>query len=308
MKKTFICAAAVAALASACSSPAPQSEVQAMRDAAHRIAEPYRRGLAEGWLDVAVRQDSHVAFASNVYNDAGTKAYNNARYFIDGSVPFQPIYHAKYVPTRENWLKALMEIDAVNQSASISPCRGEDAGRLSALTDEAWKEQEETVGTRWVHGWVTIENAQKLAQRVNSELARCVPPVAPPPAPPHVEMPLALYGDAVFNFDSAALTSAGARQLDLLAQAIASSKRKINVLGIMGYTDRFGSEAHNLDLSQRRAQTVALGLKQRGVVADQVDVKGMGAVNPVKSCPGAQPTSSVIACLAPNRRVEINTR
>lgn len=306
MKKTLICGALLALLATACSSPAPQDQVQALRSAAGHVADPYQRGLAKGWLDVGVRQDSHVMFAQNVFNDAGTKAYNNARHFVDGSVPFQPIYHAKYVPTRENWRKALLEIDSVNQRASVSPCRGEDAGRLSALTDEAWKEQEETVGTRWVHGWAAIENAQKLAQQVNAELARCVPPAPPPPQKD--EPPLALSADAVFNFDSAALTSEGARQLDLLAQQITASGRKVQVLGITGFTDRFGSDAHNLDLSKRRAQTVAQGLQQRGVMADRVSLQSMGAANPVKSCPGSRPTPNVIACLAPNRRVEITTK
>ncbi|WP_322042548.1 OmpA family protein [Paraburkholderia sp. J67] len=308
MKKTLLCAALVAALASACSTPAPQSDVQALRTAAQHVADPYQRGLAEGWLDIAVRQDSHVALASNVFNDAGTKAYNNARHFVDGSVPFQPIYHAKYVPTRDNWRAALLEIETVNQRATVSPCRGEDAGRLAALTDEAWKEQEETVGTRWVHGWDAIANAQKLAQQVNAELARCVPPPVAPPPVQKGEPPLALSADAVFNFDSAVVTAQGVRQLDLLAQAITESKRNVQVLGITGYTDRFGSDAHNFDLSKRRAQAVAQGLKQRGVVAGRVDLKGMGAANPVKSCPGSRPTADVVACLAPNRRVEITTK
>lgn len=307
MKKTFLCAALVAALASACSSPAPRDQVQAMRSATQRVADPYQRGLAEGWLDVAVRQDSHVALASNVYNDAGTKAYNNARHFVDGSVPFEPIYHAKYMPTRDAWQKALLELDAVNQRASVSPCRGEDAGRLSALTDEAWKEQEETVGTRWVHGWDAIENAQKLAQQVDAELAHCAPPAAPLPPPP-VQAPLALSADAVFGFDSAVLTAQGGRQLDLVAQQLNGASRKVQALTITGYTDRFGPDAHNLDLSLRRARAVAQGLKQRGLAAERVDVKGLGSANPVKMCPGSRATSEVIACLAPNRRVEITAK
>ncbi|MEM5318624.1 OmpA family protein, partial [Paraburkholderia sp. JHI869] len=178
MKKTLICGALFAALASAHVFASAGSDAEALMPAAQKIADPYQRGLAEGWLEIAERQDSHV-LVSKVYNDAAAGALNNARHFIDGSVPFQPIYGQKNWPpveTRQKWVDALQEIERTNERAAQSPCRGEDAGRLSALTDEAWKEQDETHATRWVHGWDAIERAQKLAQQVNAELDKCVPP------------------------------------------------------------------------------------------------------------------------------------
>jgi OmpA-OmpF porin, OOP family len=280
--------------------------------AAQKIADPYQRGLAEGWLEIADRQDSHV-LVSSVYNDAAARALNNGRHFIDNSVPFQPIYGQKNWPSaeaREKWVKALQEIERTNQRASQSPCRGEDAGRLSALTDEAWKEQDETHGTRWVHGWDAIERAQKLAQQVNAGLDKCVPP-PPPPAPlpaPAAVKPISLSADALFDFDSAVMKPEGHRQVELLAQQWRASGADINALAIVGYTDRFGSNDHNLVLSQQRALAVATALKLQGVRAKRVDIKGLGAANPVQSCAGKKATPSVIACLAPNRRVEIVTK
>ncbi|TDG08754.1 OmpA family protein [Paraburkholderia guartelaensis] len=305
MNKTLICAALLAALASTQAFAGVGSDAEALMPAAQRIADPYQRGLAEGWLEIAARQDSHV-LVSNVYNDAAARALNNGRHFIDGSVPFQPIYGEKNWPpveTREKWVNALQEIERVNQRASESPCRGEDAGRLSALSDEAWKEQDETHGTRWVHGWDAIERAHKLAQQVNSELDKCVPPTAKPL--PQPETPMSLSADALFDFDSAVLQPEGQRQVQLLAKQWLESGAKGRTLGITGYTDRFGSAAHNQRLSQQRARAVADEFEAHGVHAGQVEVKGSGATKPLRVCPGKTATASVVACLAPNRRVEI---
>lgn len=259
---------------------------------------------------------------STVYNDAAARALNNGRHFIDGSVAFQPIYGQKNWPpveTRERWVKALQEIERTNQRAAQSPCRGEDAGRLAALTDEAWKEQDETHGTHWVHGWDSIERAQELAQKVSKELDACVPP-PPPPAPvaPVVVAPVAvvsplakpvsLSADALFDFDSAVLKPEGHREVEVLAQQIRDSGAKLNTLTIAGYTDRFGTAAHNARLSKQRAATVMTALQAHGVVASRIEADGLGASNPVKMCPGKKATASVVACLAPNRRVEITAK
>jgi len=303
MKKSIICGALLAALASAQAFASVGSDAEALMPAAQKIADPYQRGQAEGWLEIAQRQDSHV-LVSKVYGDAAARALNNGRHFIDNSVPFQPIYGQKNWPpvqTREKWVKALQEIESTNQRASQSPCRGEDAGRLSALTDEAWKEQDETHGTHWVHGWDAIERAQVLAQQVSAELDKCVPP---PPVPVQAK-PIPLSADALFDFDSAVMGPEGHRQIDLLAQQWRDAGVSIDELTITGYTDRFGSAGHNLKLSRQRALAVATALKLQGVRATQVDIKGLGAADPVQSCDGKKATAAVIACLAPNRRVEI---
>lgn len=314
MKKTLICGALLAALTSAQAFASVGSDAEATMPAVQKIADPYQRGLAEGWLEIAERQDSHV-LVSSVYNDAAAKALNNGRHFINGSVPFQPIYGQKNWPpveTREKWVKALQEIERTNQRASQSPCRGEDAGRLAALTDEAWKEQDETHGTHWVHGWESIERAQKLAQKVNADLDKCVPPVAAPVVPvvvaPVLAKPVSLSADALFDFDSAVLKPEGQREVALLAQQVRDSGVKMRVLKIDGYTDRFGSAAHNKTLSLQRAQSVRKALEAQGVTADRFEINGFGAAAPVKLCAGKKATPAVVACLAPNRRVEISAK
>ncbi|WP_321884266.1 OmpA family protein [Paraburkholderia bannensis] len=310
MKKTLICGALLAALASAHALASVGSDAGALMPAAQKLANPYQRGLAEGWLEIAQRQDSHV-LVSSVYNDAAARALNNGRHFIDGSVPFQPIYAQKNWPpveTRQKWVDALQEIERTNQRAAQSPCRGEDAGRLSALTDEVWKEQDETHGTRWVHGWDSIARAQKLAQQVNGELDKCAPPAPPPPPPPPPQLakPVSLSADALFDFDSAKLKPEGQKLIGALGQRIRDAHVNLHLLKIDGYTDRFGSAAHNEKLSLQRAQAVLGALQAQGVTADRFETTGRGAADPVKFCPGKKATADVVTCLAPNRRVQIS--
>ena len=50
---------------------------------------------------------------------------------------------------------------------------------------------------------------------------------------------------------------------------------------ITGHSDSVGDPAFNLDLSRRRAQSVANYLGERGVALDRLDVVGAGADKPV---------------------------
>ncbi|BCZ79545.1 OmpA family protein [Paraburkholderia terrae] len=296
-----LAATLAAALAAPAFAASIKSQAEALMPAAQKIADPYRRGVAEGFLEIAERQDSHV-LVSRVYNNAAQRALGNARYLIDQSVPWEPLYMAKNWPTRDKWVQAIRAIEATNARVSASTCKGESAGRLLALTDEVWKEQDETHGTRWVHGWEAIERAQKLSVQVNQELDHCAPP---PPPPPVVESatPISLSADALFDFDSAKLKADGAIAIDALATDLKRAQ-SIDVVTVIGYTDRFGSVAHNRDLSRRRAQAVADALQERGLNPARFDVRGAGSTAPIATCPGRK-SAAVIACLAPNRRVEI---
>jgi OmpA-OmpF porin, OOP family len=296
-----------ATLSAACAMPAfadtIQSQVEALLPLAQRIADPYRRGVAEGFLEIAGRQRSHV-LVSRVYNDAANRALGNARYLIDNGAAWQPLYAAKNWPTRPKWAQAIRDVEATNARASASTCKGESAGRLLALTDEIWKEQDETHGTHWVHGWEAIERAKQLSVQVNDEMDRCPPPPSPPAVDtPLPDKPISLSADALFDFDSAKLKPEGIASIEALASGMKRAKA-VDVVTVIGYTDRFGSVAHNRDLSRRRAQAVADELKQRGVNPEHFDVRGAGSTAPVAMCPGPK-KPSVIACLAPNRRVEI---
>ena len=78
-------------------------------------------------------------------------------------------------------------------------------------------------------------------------------------------------------------------------------------VAVAGYTDRIGSDAGNLKLSQRRADTVANYFVAKGVSSDAISATGYGKANPVTgaTCDQVKGRKALIACLAPDRRVEI---
>lgn len=69
-------------------------------------------------------------------------------------------------------------------------------------------------------------------------------------------------------------------------------------LVIAGHTDAQGSDDHNLDLSNRRAQAVVAWLVGRGIAADRLQAEGHGESQPVASNDSAEGR-------ALNRRVEL---
>lgn len=127
--------------------------------------------------------------------------------------------------------------------------------------------------------------------------------VAPPPQALPKE-PLRLSSDALFEFARAELTDMGRQQLGGLLQRV-SSASEVQDIQVIGYTDRIGSDAYNLDLSRRRAQTVSDFLSAGGVPATVIHTEGRGKDNPIVQCQ-QKSRKALIACLAPNRRVEVS--
>ncbi|TCV97783.1 Beta-barrel assembly machine subunit BamE [Luteibacter rhizovicinus] len=129
-------------------------------------------------------------------------------------------------------------------------------------------------------------------------------PVESAAAVPAPTRSIVLSADALFAFDKSSLTPAGRRSLDELATELRDQGNKWRAVRIVGYTDRLGSEAYNQKLSQRRADAVMNYLVAQGVPAGRIRAEGHGALDPVKDCPDG-PHTQLIACLAPNRRVEV---
>jgi outer membrane protein OmpA-like peptidoglycan-associated protein len=131
-------------------------------------------------------------------------------------------------------------------------------------------------------------------------------PPAPPPSPTPAAAPmmaLTLSSDAMFGFDSATLTPEGKANLDQLLSRVQEASHIQDIM-ITGYTDRIGSERYNLALSQRRAQAVRDYLAAHGVSPAAMQVAGRGNADPVVQC-DEKKRDRLIACLAPNRRVEL---
>jgi outer membrane protein OmpA-like peptidoglycan-associated protein len=86
-------------------------------------------------------------------------------------------------------------------------------------------------------------------------------------------------GDVLFNVDQAVLTSGGQATVQKLATVLRDNPER-TVL-IEGFTDSTGSTAHNLELSQRRAEAVRSALSQAGIDRARVEVRGYGEAYPV---------------------------
>jgi outer membrane protein OmpA-like peptidoglycan-associated protein len=100
-------------------------------------------------------------------------------------------------------------------------------------------------------------------------------------APVPAEAPSRVVGvpGIQFNFDSAELTAPSQYLIDQIGDALA---RKDWFVTVVGHTDAVGDPGYNIDLSQRRALTVAFYLvNMHGVSPARIAYTGVGATQPI---------------------------
>ena len=130
------------------------------------------------------------------------------------------------------------------------------------------------------------------------------PKVAAPVIKPAAEK-ITLNADALFDFDKAVLRPEGKAAFDDLAAKLGDIK--LEVIIATGHADRFGTDAYNQKLSERRAAAVKDYLVGKGVDANRIYAEGKGESQPKTApdqCKGPK-SKKVIACLQPDRRVEV---
>jgi outer membrane protein OmpA-like peptidoglycan-associated protein len=121
---------------------------------------------------------------------------------------------------------------------------------------------------------------------------------APAPAPAPTPAPTRLVLDVVnFDFDKASLRPEAYAKLDEAAESLKGwGDGKVEVAG---HTDSIGSEAYNMDLSLRRAESVKNYMVNKGIPADRLVIKGYGESQPVADNATAEGRFQ-------NRRVELH--
>lgn len=127
-------------------------------------------------------------------------------------------------------------------------------------------------------------------------------PMAPPPPPPARFEKVTMSATELFAFDKAVLRQPQPK-LDEIAAAL-QADMSITDIDVTGYTDRLGSTQYNQKLSQRRAVAVREYLIGKGIDGSRLKAVGKGESNPVVECHDKK-RADLIACLAPNRRVEV---
>jgi OOP family OmpA-OmpF porin len=133
------------------------------------------------------------------------------------------------------------------------------------------------------------------------------PVAATPPPPPPAPTKVTFSADSLFDFDQATVKPAGKQALDKFSADLRGTD--FNVITVTGHTDRIGSHAYNMKLSTRRAEAVKSHLvESAGIPAGKVGARGINGAEPVTKpgdCKGTKVSKELIACLQPDRRVEV---
>ena len=164
-------------------------------------------------------------------------------------------------------------------------------------------------GLCWRTGfWTPAMAIEECDPDLVKKPAPAAPPVAvapPAPAPKPAAQKVTLAADALFDFNKADLRAEGKAKLDKLVGDIKGIK--LEVIIAVGHADRFGTDAYNQKLSEKRAEAVKAYLVSKGVEPNRVYTEGKGKKQPITKadqCKGPK-SKKVIECLQPDRRVEI---
>jgi len=169
----------------------------------------------------------------------------------------------------------------------------------------------------WTPSMATVECDPDLVPKPPPAPAPVVAPPPAPPAPAPAPAPppapavqkITLASKALFDFDKAVLKPEGKAAIDSEIIAKLKDVQKLELVLVTGHTDRIGTQAYNQKLSERRADAVRDYLVSKGVARDKIETLGMGKTQPV---PGVKcemkAMKQLIACLAPNRRVEVEVK
>ena len=122
------------------------------------------------------------------------------------------------------------------------------------------------------------------------------PKAAAKPASRVTQSKITLQADTLYDFDKATLKAEGMATLNKIARDL--SKIKLEVIIAVGNTDSVGTDAYNMALGQRRAQSVKAYLVSKGVDGSRIYTESKGKSNPVASNATAEGR-------AKNRRTDI---
>jgi len=217
---------------------------------------------------------------------------------------------------------AVLGLAAQTVSAQAPPPKGPLGGPSAYVIDARGAIVKSPQGMCWRTQWWSPATAGCECDKDILPAARCAPPMAPKPAampmkPKPAPAPMKakacnftarLTGDATFDFDRATLKPAARAQLDRDVMGRLGTCASISGVSVNGHTDRIGSATYNQKLSERRANVVRDYLVSKGMSRSAIETFGYGKTQPIKSCPDTTNFKALVACLAPNRRADVEVR
>jgi len=102
--------------------------------------------------------------------------------------------------------------------------------------------------------------------------AAAAPYVAPAPAPVVQSVPHSYL--VFFDFNKSDLTPQATQIVDQAAKNAETTK--VTQLTVTGHTDTVGSDAYNMRLSRRRAESVAAELEKKGIASSEIEIVAKG--------------------------------
>ena len=129
--------------------------------------------------------------------------------------------------------------------------------------------------------------------------------MTPPPLPAPTKVTFS--ADSLFDFGKATVKPEGQQALAQFAAELKGAK--FDLITVMGHGDRIATHAYNMELTMRRAEAVKTYLvANAGIPAVKIAAGGTDGSDPVTKpgeCKGGKASRDLIACLQPDRRVDV---
>lgn len=171
----------------------------------------------------------------------------------------------------------------------------------------------------WTPARAVVECDPDLVKKPPPKVAPPPPPKAKPPEKPkpkpkpqflNIEEKIELQG---MPFDKAEMTPANKEELDKFMAGLRKATKargpvQLGAVIVTGHTDRIGSLAYNMKLSERRAVVVKDYIVAQGIDQKLIFWEGKAFKQPIpvtKFCDNRMKRKQLIECLAPNRRVTV---
>ena len=278
---------------------AAQNRLQALHTAGVP-ADNYNWAKAKCWLEAA-----NTAYSENERSGFGAQATQEAEQLLstlEADKNAAPRYGvpqaaASLRPGLQVKLKALQAEKGANCGAQNLACA---EVKLARAAHELGR-----FGSKAAAPYLYL--AQCAADDARGQIAACAAPQVPAPQRQQLD------ADGLFRFNQAGLQDLlpqGRAKIDALAHNL-KTWQKIDSVHIIGHTDRLGSAAYNQRLSLARAETVRSYLQSQQLPASSISVQGVGASQPVTTaaqCPSSLGRAALIACLQPDRRIDIEVK